>query len=154
MEMNPGSKLLDTHIVLLSQKLTNRRILIDLGCRGLKLGYHDIDAAISNNQNDIQSAAYRVLQIWLRKQRNGTEAYRNLRAALQECEMQMLVDQLVQWGEASSGSPGMSEERMYIDIRVERLFIENMTPEVFLTVLKTFKWFVYSFTKLIAGDNE
>ena len=115
--MNAGSKLLDTHIVLLSQKLTNQGILIDLGCRGLKLGYHDIDAAISNNQTDIQSAAYRVLQIWLRKQRNRTEAYRNLHAVLQECQMQMLVDQLVQWGEVSSGSPGMSEERMYIGIR-------------------------------------
>ena len=89
METNP--ELLDTHIVLLSQKLTNRGMLIDLGCRGLKLGYHDIDAAISNNQNDIQSAAYRVLQIWLRKQRNRIEAYRNLHGALQECQMQMLV---------------------------------------------------------------
>ena len=115
--MNAGSKLLDTHIVLLSKKLTNQGMLIDVGCRGLKLGYHDIDAAISNNQNDIQSAAYRVLQIWLRKQRNRTEAYRNLCAALQECQMQMLVDQLVQWGEESSGSPVMSEERMYIGIR-------------------------------------
>ena len=32
--------------------------------------------------------------------------------------------------------------------------IENMTPEVSLTVLKTFKEFIYSFTKLIACDHE
>ena len=111
--MNPGSKLLDTHVVLLSQKLTNHGILIDLGCRGLKLEYRDIDAAISNNQNDIQSAAYRVLQILLRKQRNRREAYRNLHAALQECQMQMLIDEL----KASSGSLGMSQERTCIGIK-------------------------------------
>ena len=29
-----------------------------------------------------------------------------------------------------------------------------MRPEVSLTVLKTFKWFIYSLTKLIACDHE
>ena len=32
--------------------------------------------------------------------------------------------------------------------------IENMTPEISLTVLKTFKGFVYLFIKLIACDHE
>ena len=31
---------------------------------------------------------------------------------------------------------------------------ENKTPEISLTVLKTFKEFVYSFTKSIACDHE
>ena len=33
-------------------------------------------------------------------------------------------------------------------------FIENMTPEVALTVLKTFKTIFYSFTKTIICDDE
>ena len=33
-------------------------------------------------------------------------------------------------------------------------FIENMTPEVSLTVLKIFKGFIYLFTELIACDHE
>ena len=34
------------------------------------------------------------------------------------------------------------------------VFIENMTPEVSLTVLKTFKAIFYSFTKIIIFDDE
>ena len=33
-------------------------------------------------------------------------------------------------------------------------FIENMTPEVSLTVLKTFEAIFYSFTKIIICDDE
>ena len=43
---------------------------------------------------------------------------------------------------------------VFNELIVSEEFSENMTPEASLTVLKTFKGFVYSFTELNACDHE
>ena len=108
--MSPS--LSDVHVLQLSQRLTNQIDLRTLGYRGLKVEPHEIELAINNKPNDIQSAAYEILKIWQKQQSNEKEAYSNLVAALTECQMHMLVSQLKQWTEEKTGQTKMSPERM------------------------------------------
>ena len=107
--MSPS--LSDVHVLQLSQRLTNPGDLKTLAYQGLKLESHEIESAISNKPNDIQSAAHEILKIWQKQQSNEKKAYSKLVAALTECKMHMLVSQLKQWTEEKSDQTKMSPER-------------------------------------------
>ena len=98
MAEDPFSRTLeDEHVLNISRKVTDVGILRKLAYRGLKLEDHEIESSITNKQNDIQSAMHELLKIWCRKQNNGEEAFSNLHAALQECRLIMLADELVRY---------------------------------------------------------
>ena len=105
--------LTDAHVVQLSRELTNLGDLRKLAYRGLKLESSDVESAITNAPNDIQTAAYRILQEWMKQQEHEEEIYTDLKEALNECNMKMLVSKLTGWVEEPSFSLELSPERMY-----------------------------------------
>ena len=109
---HPKDVLKDEHIYILSTKITNKGELSKLAYRGLKLEIEDVESALSNNPNDIQSAAHKVLRTWLQKQTKES-ALGALHAALQECEMKGLSDELTKGVEGSFVPLQLSQESMY-----------------------------------------
>ena len=91
--------LTDEHLVRLSQRLTNYGNLRSLAYRGLKLEHEEIETSIMNNHNDVQSAAYDILQTWMKQQETRENAFSEMYAALQESQLQMLAEELLQWEE-------------------------------------------------------
>ena len=110
----PKEVLKDEHIHLLSTRtrITNKGELNKLAYRGLKLEIEDVESAFNNNPNDIQSAAHKVLRIWLQKQTKES-ALSALHAALQECGMKGLSDELTKGVEVSFVPLQLSQESMY-----------------------------------------
>ena len=63
--------LTDEHLVQLPQRLTNFGNLRSLAYRGLKLEHEEheeIEQPITNQPNDVQSAAHDILQTWVKQQ--------------------------------------------------------------------------------------
>ena len=104
--------LTEVHVFQLSRELTNLGDLHKLAYRGLKLEPSDVEAAITNAPNDIQTAAHRVLQEWMKQQERREEAYSKLLEALNECSMNMLASQLKEWVESPIPATQMSEQSM------------------------------------------
>ena len=86
--------LTDEHIVRLSERISSKGEVRNLGLKVLKLSQPDIQSALTNNQKDIQSAAYEVLQKWFRQQDSGQQALSSLFESLRENEMNSLVTEL------------------------------------------------------------
>ena len=84
-------ELQDADIFEVSQRITNKQELLKLGVKALKLPAYVIQAAIYNAKEDIQSASYEVLSSWVKEQANREEAYTNLVASLEQCQMFHLV---------------------------------------------------------------
>ena len=100
MEDNTVQRVLtDEHLVRLSQRLTNYGNLRSLAYRGLKLEYEEIEMSITNKPNDVQSAAYDILQTWAKQQETKEKAFSDVYAALKESQLQMLAEELLQWEE-------------------------------------------------------
>ena len=76
------------------QKITDYGTLRELAYRGLKLKSDRIESAITNKQNDIQSAANNLLNTWFKNQNNREEAFSNLHKALKECQLEILANEL------------------------------------------------------------
>ena len=110
---NSSWVLTDAHILRVSQQLTDVGTLRTLGYRGLKLDSSEIESAITNSPNDIQTAAYKVLQEWMKQQEKREETYSKLVEALNECNMKMLVLKLTEWVEEPSLSLELSPGSMY-----------------------------------------
>ena len=91
--------LTDEHLVRLSQRLTNYGNLRSLAYRGLKLEHEEIETSITNNPNDVQSAAHYILQTWVKQQETREKAFSGIYLALKESQLQMLADELLQWEE-------------------------------------------------------
>ena len=111
-EQHPKEVLKDEHIHLLSTRITNKGELSKLAYRGLKLEIEDVESALSNNPNDIQSAAHKVLRTWLQKQTKIT-ALGALHTALQECGMKGLSDELIKGVDGSKGPSQLSQGSTY-----------------------------------------
>ena len=79
---------------------------------GLRLKPSDVESAITNAPNDIQTASHRVLQKWMKQQERREEAYPKLVEALNECSMNMLALQLKEWVESPNPEIQMSEQSM------------------------------------------
>ena len=84
----------DKHILGIGHKITDCGILRQLAYAGLKLKHHEVEPIVTNKQNDIQSAAHELLSKWQRKQNSKEEAFSNLHAALKECQLEMLAEEL------------------------------------------------------------
>ena len=102
----------DVHVHHLAAKITNSGELRKLAYRGLKLEAEDIEPAISNHSNDIQSAAHKVLRTWCLQQPKQ-EALGSLQEALCKCEMKGLSAELTKWVEGSMDPMHLSQERTY-----------------------------------------
>ena len=111
--------LTDEHIVKLSQRLTNYGNLRSLGYRGLKLEHEEIETSITNNPNDVQSAAHSILQTWSKQQETREKAFSEMYAALQESQLQMLAEELLQWEE--NRRKGTDQCPILNDIGIEKL---------------------------------
>ena len=94
-----GGILTDKHLLWLSQRLTNYGNLRSLAYTGLKVNHHQIESAITNKPNDVQSAAYEILQTWQKQYQNREEAFSHLYSALRVSQLNMLAQELVEWGE-------------------------------------------------------
>ena len=91
--------LTDEHLLRLSQRLTNYGNLRCLAYTGLKVKHHQIESAITNNPNDVQSAACGILQIWMKQYESREEAFNHLYLALTASQLNMLAQELMEWGE-------------------------------------------------------
>ena len=111
-EQCPKEVLKDEHIHILSTRTTNKGELNKLAYRGLKLEIEDVESAFSNNPNDIQSAAHKILTIWFQKQTKES-VLSVLHAALQECGMKGLSDEITNGVEGSFVPLQLSQESMY-----------------------------------------
>ena len=109
---NPPWILTDAHVVQVSKELTTRGDLNKLAYRGLKLEPSEVESAITNAPNDIQTAAYSVLREWMKQQEHREETYTDLKEALAECNMKMLVSKLTEWVEEPHLSLELTPERM------------------------------------------
>ena len=78
------------------KRVTNKDELRDLGLKVLKVPAYKVDSALYN-ENEIQNAAYELLQIWYSDQRNEGEAYRNLYNQLVKNGRELLAGELKQW---------------------------------------------------------
>ena len=87
-------RLEDTHVVALSQRLENFGNLRTLAYRGLELAHYEIEPAINNHPNDIETAAYQIISTWSKNQEDRTQALTKLKTALHECELGSLVSVL------------------------------------------------------------
>ena len=114
----PSGLLLDSDVQWLSERFTEEGVLKKLAYRGLKMESHDIQSAIKNHPNDIQSAAHDVLRKWQITQSNREEALRNLLAALEKSNMKSFAEELKQRKMKSSTSLLLSEDRksFYFDV--------------------------------------
>ncbi len=72
--------LTNLHMTELSEKITTRGDVRTLGHRVLKIKDFQVDAALEDNPNRVQDAAYEVLRIWRYGFRRGEEAYPRLYA--------------------------------------------------------------------------
>ena len=123
----PVQKILrDEHLLNIAQKVTDYGILRKLACRGLKLEDHEIQSSITEKQNDVQMAAHDLLRIWLKTQNSKEEAFTNLHAALQECQLEMLADELVKEPEEKSNEQHSNESLKDVHIYQLSTKITNM----------------------------
>ena len=79
-----------------------------LAYRGPKLEHEEIETSITNNPNDVQSAAHGILQTWSKQQETREKAFTEIYAALQESQLQMLAEELMQWEENRRSETGQS----------------------------------------------
>ena len=85
-------RLEDKHLFSLSQNLGNTGNLRTLAYRGLVLEHSQVESAINNHPNDIQTAAYEVLSTWSKDQQDRAEAHIKLNSALHECDLGILTN--------------------------------------------------------------
>ena len=113
--------LTNSRLLLLSRKLTNFRDLNNLAYNGLRLEDHQIESVITNKKDDVQSAAHEILRRWLVAQSNRREAYTNLQAALERCQMHMLATEL-KYSDFShldlSNSGSVGEESKFLEFYI------------------------------------
>ena len=112
-------RLEDEHLFNLSQKLGSVGNLEKLAYRGLTLEHHQVESALKNHPSDIQTAAYEILSAWSKDYENRVQAYSNLKAALQECDLVFLTCLL----EESEGNitPSASPLAGLLDSHIQRL---------------------------------
>ena len=89
-------ELTDANVVQLCERIADKNELLRLGEVVLKLPDHRIRSALTNNPGSIQSAAYDVLSIWVRQQRNRKTAYSELQNSLINNEMSYLAKELTE----------------------------------------------------------
>ena len=93
------------HLVKLSRLITTETELRRFGIEGLKIPESNIQSALTNNLGDIRAAAYRVLSTWRKKYEDQSEAFRDLVAALEKCDMNQYTSQLKSQPRAGPSSP-------------------------------------------------
>ena len=109
--MSPSSvTLTEAHIFQLSQELTTVGVLHKFAYKGLNMEPSDVESATTNAPNDIQTAAYKVLQTWMKQQEKEEETYPKLLEILKECNLKMLASKLKEWVESPSPETQMSEQ--------------------------------------------
>ena len=96
-----SDSLQDVHILDLSKRITSAEELMDFGIKGLGLPDFKIKTAMYDHSDSIQAATYELLSMWLKKQTDRQEAYKNLRAGLKRAEMNQLASNLRIWVEGS-----------------------------------------------------
>ena len=73
--------------------IKNEEDLRKIASSALNVQQHEIEAALTNNQN-IQDSAFDVLRNWMRQQNGREEAYTNLYLGLQRIGAIWLIDEL------------------------------------------------------------
>ena len=102
----------DVHVLELAQKFTNMSDLRTLALIGLKLKGYSVDATLHDNDKAIQEAAYKVLQEWIKRQKNKQKAYTKLLAALRKAGFDFMATELQESVEnlESSSSTSSSDD--------------------------------------------
>ena len=77
----------------LCNKFDIRQLALELGLKS-----QNVDSIFENNKNDINEAAYRVLQKWLYMENNRKDAYVKLQEALRTCQMSMIAGDVLKEG--------------------------------------------------------
>ena len=88
-------ELTDKKLHALSTKITKTSELRKLGINGLNLKAEEVEAPITNNPVDINTAAYEMLSGWYKGQPDTKTAFKNLCGALREAKMGLLIETLM-----------------------------------------------------------
>ena len=81
----------DKDIVAVAKLLTDKFKIRELGMN-LYLNAAEVDSIMENNKDNINEAAYQVLQNWLHGQSKRTTAYVNLKKALCDSQLSMIAN--------------------------------------------------------------
>ena len=89
------TELTDYMLWNLAKEYTNRN---DLRTLALKLGLKEsqVTTSLTNNNNDINSAAYDLLRQWRASQDNNRIAYTNICKTLEDAEQKFLIWKVLQ----------------------------------------------------------
>ena len=79
--------------------------------------------SVLSSKKEVELAAHRILQIWIRKQTNRHEAYRVLVTSLKSCGMHQLAAQLMEWVEKTRMTSDCLEIRELVTIAFQYLQI-------------------------------
>ena len=120
----------DAHLWELAQRITSTQDLLDLGLKVLKLPDYKVESALSSKK-EVELAAHRTLQIWIRKQTNRYEAYRTLVTSLKSCGMHQLAAQLMEWVEKTRMTSDFLETRELVAMEMRSVVcvcLEGLAP--------------------------
>ena len=84
----------DKDIVAVTKLLTDKFKIREFGLN-LHLNAADIDSILENNKDNINEAAYQVLQKWLHGQSKRSAAYVNLKQALCDSQLSMIANDIL-----------------------------------------------------------
>ena len=88
--------LTEMHLEDLSRSITTKLALRRLGINGLELPHRIIQSALTNNQQDIRDAAFKVLSEWWKRQADPVAAFNELVTTLRKCKMKTLASNLTE----------------------------------------------------------
>ena len=83
------------HVVEVADHLTEKNQVRKLGFT-LGLEVRQVDSILENNKDNINEAAYKVLQKWFQRQSNRRIAYINLNRALHANELSLVASDVFQ----------------------------------------------------------
>ena len=87
-------KLTDSRILKLSEIITTGADLRKLGLLGLKLDGHIVQKHLTNNKQDITSAAFELVIEWRKNQSHNSAAYKNICYALIDAGLELFINAL------------------------------------------------------------
>ena len=82
------------HLVMLSNKITDKQTLRMLAVVGLRMQTETVDSHLYGNT--INDAAYEVLSEWKKGQSNDEKAYSNICQALTNVKLESFIDEILQ----------------------------------------------------------
>ena len=118
-------------------RITTHHELRTLADDGLYIPHHNVDKHIANNPRDVQSATYDLLWEWRNSQINSRIAFQNLWQAVDRCNMNNLLLDILQPDSVSVESRVRDvEPRQMVDLMKQSGMFKFR--KLFLTIISLF----------------